>query len=316
MCACVHGSTWQLCTTQSYRPATHAHIHTTRTGHQPHHTCAQRTATLRPGHPGRAGEPRLCACRAAAAPQGGDPHQRPHRLRQARGGDRGHRWVGGWATAWVGDWVYVQLCWGQWGTRPQVGGWVGERGRSMRCCCRARPCPTQLPQAANGPCLLALRCVAPTATGRARCVQGETPRAGRSGGTPPRARLNARPRSAWPPLTTSHPPPPIPVPRPAPPPRVHGRQRRPGLYVYGYDASLNVRNSFPVFSTHIGEARRRVARRACALQAAQRPGLHSWCGCGLHSANPAGVPPVGPAGRPARLCVPAPSLCLPSPALP
>ena len=24
-----------------------------------------------------------------------------------------------------------------------------------------------------------------------------------------------------------------------------------GMYVYGYDASLNIKNSFPVFSTHI-----------------------------------------------------------------
>lgn len=37
------------------------------------------------------------------------------------------------------------------------------------------------------------------------------------------------------------------LPPPLPPPPSPAA----GLYVYGYDAGLNVKNSFPVFSTHI-----------------------------------------------------------------
>jgi len=36
-----------------------------------------------------------------------------------------------------------------------------------------------------------------------------------------------------------------------PPEACHFSPLHAGIFVYGYDASLNVRNSFPVFSTHI-----------------------------------------------------------------
>ena len=97
-----------------------------------------------------------------------------------------------------------------------------------------------------------------------RALAGTGPRRGAAGlhRSPPDP--SSIERFAHKPSPTIHPPthPTAPDPTAHPPTAHHQQQQRPGIYVSGYDGSLNIRNSFPVFSTQL-EANH-VAKRESA----------------------------------------------------